>query len=104
MAPEVISLCYLHCVLKGLNRAPRMDIRGLSVHDIDVMISPDGCFGPPHEACLKRDIPVIVVRENKTIGRLPPHSKFIYVENYWEAAGIISCMKAGVASKSVRIN
>ena len=102
IAPEAISFCYLHCVLKGLNRAPRMSSKGLSVNDIDVMVSPDGCFGPPHEACFKANIPVIVVRENKTVCDWTSIKEFIYVENYWEAAGIISCMKAGVTKESVR--
>lgn len=102
MAPEAISFCYLHCVLKGLNRAPRISQTGLWVNDIDVMVSPDGCFGPPHEACLKANIPVIVVRENKTICDWTAISEFIYVDNYWEAAGVIACMKAGVSRQSVR--
>lgn len=106
IAPEAISSCYLHCVLKGLNRAPRISDRGLSVEDIDVMVSPDGCYGKPHLACLKQGIPVIVVTENKTVCRELYKELYrlgiIYVENYWEAAGIIACMKAGVARGSVR--
>lgn len=103
IAPEVISFCYLHCVLKGLNRAPRISAGGLSVNDIDALVSPDGCFGPPHEACLKADIPVIVVRENKTVCGWGDIPEFIYVENYWEAAGVLSCMKAGIVRSSVRL-
>ncbi len=102
MAPEVISFCYLHCVLKGLNRAPRISAFGLSVSDIDVMVSPDSCHGPPHRACLEAGIPVIVVKENKTICNKHSTASFIYVENYWEAAGVIACMKAGVHRLSVR--
>lgn len=102
IAPEAISFCYLHCVLKGLNKAPRISSTGLSVDDIDVMVTPDGCFGRPHRACLKANIPVIVVRENKTICSEQPHSRFIYVENYWEAAGVLMCMKTGIQKESVR--
>lgn len=102
IAPEIISNCYLHCVLKGLNRAPRISDRGLSVHDINVMVSPSKCHGRPHKACLSKGIPVIVVRENSTICNDHAHPNFIYVENYWEAAGIISCMKAEVTKESVR--
>ena len=102
IAPEAISFCYLHCVLKGLNKAPRISADGLSVRDIDVMVSPAGCYGKPHEACLERGIPVIVVKENKTICDEQPHPLFIYVDNYWEAAGIISCMKSGIKKESVR--
>jgi len=102
ISPEAISFCYLHCVLKGLNRAPRISSNGLSVEDVDVMISPDNCFGPPHQACLKAGIPVIVIKENKTICAEAAHQAFIYVENYWEAAGILTCMKAGIHRSSVR--
>lgn len=102
IAPEAISFCYLHCVLKGLNKAPRISTSGLSISDIDVMVSPDRCYGKPHEACLSKGIPIIVVRENKTICNARPNTEFIYVKNYWEAAGIIACMKAGVVKESVR--
>ena len=102
IAPEAISYCYLHCVLKGLNRAPRASINGMSVEDIDIAIFPDGCFGVPHISCLEHNIPVVVVRENKTALDNEPHSSFICVENYWEAAGIIACMKAGISISSVR--
>ena len=107
MAPEVISLCYLHCVLKGLHRAPRV-VRmnyawsGLSVHDIDAMVAPADCFGPAHKACLSAGIPVIAVRENGTIYEKSNHPALIYVENYWEAAGVLLCMQAGVQRDSVR--
>ncbi len=102
IAPEAISFCYLHCVLKGLNRAPRISDNGLSVNDIDVMVSPYGCFGNPHKACLEQGIPVIVVRENSTIYSFIPPQSCIMVDNYWEAAGIIACMKAGITKESVR--
>jgi len=103
IAPEAISTCYLHCVLKGLNKAPRISDRGLHVDDIDVMVSPFGCFGAPHQSCRDRGIPVIVVRENTTVCDEPPDSKFIYVDNYWEAAGVMSCMKASIIKESVRV-
>jgi len=55
-----------------------------------------------------RHIPVIVVKENKNIMRnrleeLPfaPGKRFV-VENYWEAVGIMTALKAGVAPASVR--
>lgn len=102
IAPEVISSCYLHCVLKGLNKAPRISSKGLSVDDIDVMVAPYGCFGSPHEACLKHGIPVIIVKENKTVYEYAPRPQFVIVENYWEAAGIIACMKSGITGDSVR--
>ncbi|GAF81284.1 unnamed protein product, partial [marine sediment metagenome] len=92
MAPEIISNCYFHCVLKGLNKAPIID-NGLSVKDIDFLVTPDTCYGRPHIACKKANIPVIVVKENKTILNNKMPNSFIFVENYLEAAGIIMAMK-----------
>jgi len=101
LSPEAISFCYLHCVLKGLNRAPRLSDSGLFVADIDAMVSPN-CYGPPHRACLEAGIPIIVVRENKTVCLEGDRPGLIYVENYWEAVGVLMCMKAGVQRGSVR--
>ncbi len=103
MAVEIITENFIHCVLKGLHKAPRINKeRGLGVEDVDLMVSPYGCFGRPHKACLAAGIPVIVVRENKCCQNKPEHKKFIYVENYLEAAGLIMCMKAGVHPDTVR--
>jgi hypothetical protein len=89
--------------LKGLHKAPRLSReRGMSNKDVDCMVSPYGCFGTPHQACLDANIPVIVVRENKSCLNHPEHPKFIYVENYIEAAGMIMALKAGVHPSSVR--
>ena len=101
IAPEAISNCYLHCVLKGLNKAPVIG-EGISVEDIDFMISPFGCFSRPHKACLRAGIPVIVIKENKTVLNERMPEQFILVENYWEAIGIIMSMKAGISPYSVR--
>lgn len=107
-APEVISGCYLQCVLKGLRRAPRMASTGsslntgLNVQDIDFMVSPADCFGPPHKACYSKNIPVIVVEENKTNTRAAIPNDFIVVKNYWEATGIVMSIKAGIDPWSVR--
>jgi len=104
IAPEVISICYLHCVLKGLHRAPTMTEpgKGFSIDDIDFMVSPYGCWGRPHKACTEKKIPVIVVKENKTCLNDEIPKSAIVVENYWEAMGVITAMKAGVDWTSVR--
>ncbi len=101
IAAEVISNCFLHCVLKGLNRAPIIG-KGLSVKDVDVMVAPWGCLGPAHRACIKAGVPIIEVRENKTVLNRPPVDGGIVAENYWEAAGIIMTMRAGIAREAVR--
>ncbi len=103
MAVETITENFIHCILKGLHKAPRLNPnRGLGIEDVDCMISPYGCFGPPHQACLDAGIPVIVVKENRSVLHHPDHEKFIYVENYLEAVGIIMAMQAGITPSTVR--
>ncbi|MDY0170102.1 MAG: DUF3326 domain-containing protein, partial [Thermoguttaceae bacterium] len=75
---------------------------GVSVRDVDCMVSPYGCFGAPHQACLDAGIPVIVVRENRSCLNVPEHPRFSYVANYLEAAGLLMAMQAGVHPSSVR--
>ncbi len=101
-AAEVISSCYIHCILKGLHKAPRIG-RGIARSSVACLVTPTGCIGRPHRACLEAGIPVIAVTEN-TVARKSPKfdDRVIYVKNYLEAAGVISCMKAGVTPSSVR--
>lgn len=101
IAAEAISNCYLHSVLKGLHRAPRIG-KGLSVKDVDVLISPYRCWGPPHEACMVSGIPVVQVRENRIYGPVSSLEPVDEVENYLEAAGLLMSMRAGVSPESVR--
>lgn len=112
MAAEIVSVSYLHCILKGLHKAPKVidyDSKSkdtLRVDDIDLMISPDGCWGDAHEACANWGIPIIFVQENKNIyepytTRTLPEKCFL-VKDYIEAAGIIASWKAGVTVSSVR--
>ena len=102
MSAEIVSVSYLHCVLKGLHKAPRISKEGLSYKDIDFLISPMSCYGRPHEACIRNNIPVIAVEENLSEQIKIMHSDFIIVDNYLEAAGYIMSMKAGVHPASVR--
>ena len=109
-AAELVSVSYVHCILKGLHKAPKIvdyNCRSkatLRVDDVDVMVSPDGCWGVPHEACANWNIPIIFVKENKNIYKpldiIPKNC--IMADNYMEAAGIISSIKAGVCKDSVR--
>jgi hypothetical protein len=102
IAPEVISSCYFHCVLKGLHKAPRIDFnKGIDVEDVDFLISPYGCIGKPHRCCFDKNIPVIAVRENTTIYNFVDN-RIIYVDNYLEAAGVIMSMKLGMDINSVK--
>ena len=101
MAAEAVSNCFLHCVLKGLHKAPRIG-KGLSVEDINVMVSPYGCWGRPHYACVEAGIPIIVVKENTCVLDIKTASEVIEVENYLEAAGVVVAMKSGITIESIR--
>lgn len=103
IAAEMISVTYLHCIFKGLHKAPRVDYEsGLSVNDIDFLITPINCVGEPHYACMKAGIPIIAVRENKTVLNDEMPDSFIIVDNYMEAAGLLMAYKAGIHRDSVR--
>ncbi len=103
MSAEMVSMCFLHCVLKGLHQAPRIDLKsGLSVNDIDFLITPINCVGPAHKACMKAGIPIIAVKENKNILNDTMPESFIIVENYLEAVGVLMAHEAGITPISVR--
>jgi hypothetical protein len=116
MAAEEISSGFFMCVLKGLQRSPRLikDVRQGSLHgvltasDVSCLIIPDGAVGLPTLAALEQGIPTIAVRENKNIMRndlraLPwAPGQLHIVDNYWEAVGIMTALKQGIDPLSVR--
>ena len=98
IAAEMVSQCYIHCVFKGLHKAPAIRDTGLSVKDIDYLITPWNCYGRPHRACLKAGVTILGVKENTT--RLDTHlveSEAYWVDNYIEAAGWLQARKNGIA-------
>ncbi len=116
IAAEAISITFFQSVLKGLQRSPRV-VTGtadmlqdhvLSVEDVSCLVIPDGCLGLPTVAALEQGIPVIAVRENENLMKndltlLPwRDGQFHLVDNYWEAAGVIAAMKAGIDPTAVR--
>lgn len=115
-AAEAISLTFLHSILKGLHRSPKiitnqslLDLpHVISASDISCIVIPDGCLGLPTLAALEQGIPVIAVKENRNnmqndLTLLPfPKGKLFIVENYLEATGVIASLKAGVTVESVR--
>jgi len=116
MSAEAVSLSFLQCILKGLQKSPRI-IRDeslfarpdvFSVEDVSCLVIPDGCLGLPTFAALEQGIPVIAVRENRNLMRndlsqLPwKKGQFIQVDNYLEAVGVMNALKAGVTLESVR--
>jgi hypothetical protein len=115
-AAEIVSVTFLHSILKGLHRSPKIisspsmqdQSSLLNVNDISCLIIPEGCIGLPTIAALKQGIPVIAVKENKNrmqnkLEDLPFETgKLFIVDNYLEAVGVINSLKAGVAVESVR--
>ena len=116
MAAEIISITFLQSVLKGLQRAPRIvtdessflrsDV--LTAEDLSCLVVPDGCLGLPILAALQQGINVIAVRENRNLmrndltGLAWRKGQFRVAENYWEAAGIVTALRAGLDPDSVR--
>ncbi len=113
---EIISVTFLHSVLKGLHKSPKIinnpllhsNSGLLTVADISCLVIPDGCVGLPTLAALEQGIPVIAVKENKNrmqnkLEELPfAPGKLFIVDNYLEAVGVMNALKAGVAPESVR--
>ena len=116
MAAEVISVSFLQCVLKGLQRSPNIirdpeamrDPGVLTARDISCLVIPDGCLGLPTFAALEQGIPVIAVRENVNLMKndletLPWASGQLHiVDNYWEAVGVLSAIRVGIEPSAVR--
>lgn len=116
LAAEAVSFTFMHSILKGLQRAPRIVTdRGamarasvLTACDIACLIIPDGCLGLPTLGALLQGIPVVAVRGNKNIMRndlttLPwARGQFHIVENYFEAVGVMAAIKNGIAIDSIR--
>ena len=116
MAAEAISMTFLQSVLKGLQRSPRIvtdrdamrEPGVLTARDVSCLVLPQGCLGLPTLAALEQGIPVIEVEENANLMRndlsaLPwRQGQFHRAANYWEAAGLMAALKAGVNPASVR--
>ncbi len=107
LAAEMVSVSYLHCVLKGLHQAPRIapkvnSMRHMSIADIDVIVTPSTCYRNELVECVNRGIVVIGVDENTVeVGRRGS-PEFTRVDNYLEAAGLIAALRVGLHWPSVR--
>ncbi|MDE2843067.1 MAG: DUF3326 domain-containing protein [Chloroflexota bacterium] len=116
MAAEGVSLALIQCILKGLQQSPALTTDTapmahpgvIGASDISCLVIPEGCLGLPVLAALEQGMKVIAVRENRNLMRndlemLPwQPGQFYVVENYWEAAGVMSAMRAGIDPASVR--
>ena len=115
MAAEAVSMTFLQCILKGLQRSPRIITNAeemtrpgvFTASDVSCLVIPDGCLGLPTLAALEQGIPVIAV-ENQNLMRndlseLPwADGQFFQVNNYLEAAGVLATLRAGIDCDSVR--
>ncbi|MEB3221560.1 MAG: DUF3326 domain-containing protein [Candidatus Sericytochromatia bacterium] len=115
-AAEHLGHTFLPCVLMGLARHPSLvappDCQPGDVLPgaADAVVVPQGCLGGPGVlAARDRGVPVVVVRENRTAVPLEasalgwePGAGLHEVANYWEAAGLLACWRAGLDPWSVR--
>ncbi len=115
-AAEPVSATYLFCVLKGLHRSPAVSPHTagpvstghIGAENIHCLVIPDGCVGLPTLAALAQDIPVIAVKGNRNhmknkLENLPcGRGGLIQVENYLEAAGVMTALRNGITLESVR--
>ncbi len=110
---EAMGPAYLGCVLQGLSRAPRLvpmhlaSANDITVHSLGAIVLPYSCMGGiPALAAQKLGIPLIAVKENKTVMNVTPkhlRMKNIFVaENYWEAAGILASIRQGIDPYELR--
>lgn len=115
MAAEAISTAFFVCVLKGLQRSPRVvplahpPSNGvLGAEQVSCLVVPDGALGLPTLAALEQGIPVIAVRENRNVlrndlSRLPwAPGQLRVVENYWEAVAVVASLRIGIDPAVVR--
>lgn len=116
LAAESVSMAFLHCILKGLHRSPAIvtdplemaNSATLSAKDVSCLVLPVGCLGLPTLAALRQGIPVIAVRENANLmqndlSALPwSEGQYFEVDNYLEAAGLMTAMRAGIDPATVR--
>jgi hypothetical protein len=114
VAAEMISLSFLQCVLKGLQRAPAVvanpqEHHSFSAANVNAIVIPRGCFGLPIYAALHQGMRVIAVAdqiyaEDQTLltRSLPWQAgQYVEVKNYKEALGVLACWKAGITPESV---
>ena len=116
LAAEAVSLTFVQCMFKGLHRSPRIitdpdtmrEAGLLTAADISCLVIPDKCVGLPTLAAMKQGIPVIAVRENDNLMENDLHAlpwvpgQLHIVENYWEAVGVMTALKAGITPSSLR--
>ena len=111
-AAEELGYTFLPCVLVGLSRAPRIITSRDLLRSDDFMAENISAIVTPYSACggagllaLNHYVPTIFVKENQTALNVTPEMlglTGIQVENYWEAIGVLTAIKAGINPQSLR--
>jgi Protein of unknown function (DUF3326) len=113
IAAEVVSTAYINCVLKGLQRSPKIvdvehcnDPNIITARDISCIVIPDSCLGLPVLAALEQGIKVVAVENENLmendIAELPwAPGQFFRAESYAEAVGIVEALKHGIDPRSL---
>ena len=112
-AAEAIGPAYLGSVLQGLSDAPHLvpfeksHDDDIFLADVNAVVLPYNCMGGiPALAAQKQNIPIIAVKENKTLMQVPPKKlnleNVIVVDNYLEVIGIVTAMKEGIDFRMIR--
>ena len=113
-AGEMASVSGLACVLIGLRRAPQLSARRcfrpadvVSSRNVLALVSPSTSLGGiPAIYAHKHGIPIVAVRENRSIMGVSAaklgFDNVIEVENYLEAAGVLLAIRQGISLDTVR--
>ncbi|HLP48008.1 MAG TPA: DUF3326 domain-containing protein [Candidatus Kapabacteria bacterium] len=112
-AGEFASPSGLACILIGLSKAPQLSRTNfnriqdvININNLSAVVAPAGTLGGiPLLYAQKYNIPIIAVRENKTILDVTSDKlklKNVYVvNNYLEAAGLLQALRLGISIKSL---
>jgi hypothetical protein len=113
-AGEMASASGLACILIGLRRAPQITAQRcfrpsdvLNVRNVLALVTPATALGGiPAIYAHKHGLPIVAVRENRTILGVPAakmgFDNVIEVENYCEAAGVLLALRKGIHLGGVR--
>jgi hypothetical protein len=112
-AGEYSSVSGLACILVGLAKAPQILNRGdarikdmININNIVAVVAPASSLGGIPMLCAQKSgMPIIAVKDNKTILNVTSSNlnlkNVLEVENYAEAAGVIQALRNGISIDSI---
>ena len=112
-AAEEIGYTFLPSVLIGLSTAPDLiDLpnfnKKITIHpdEIESIVAPSGALGGEAVlACMERNLNIIVVKNEGVLNVSSEwfdYQRLFKVENYWEAAGLLTAFKEGISYRSIQ--